>query len=411
MRQPYRYSGFVAVFITSIASGLPLLLVSQTLQAWFTQYGVDLVTIGALSFVSLPYVLKCFWAPLMDRYAPFSSHRRRDWLLCTQLLLVVGLVFLSQLTPQRHAFEIALLACGLAFFSASQDIVVDGYRVDVLSEKQRGMGAAVQMLGYRVGMLIAGAGAMLLADKVGWSWTFCLMAAAFVVLVCYSLCLPRTLYEAPPSASMSFLDPYRELVSRKNVGLLVAFALLYKISDNVVFSLNMPFLLRHLKFGLSEVAWASNAVSVLGVSVGSVVAGIILYRVAIYRALFWFGWLQLLSNLGYVLLAWYGHSVVLMIATMFVENCCGGMATAAFTAYLTGRCDQRFSASQYALFAVLMALPRILLGPLLALLVEKVGWVEFYFLSALVGVVPIALLFFLRRSDCQHSQVVLQQTG
>jgi len=391
----------MAVFLTSVASGLPLLLSSQTLQAWFTQAGVGLVSIGALSLVSLPYVLKFLWAPMMDKYALFSSDRRKGWLYLTQIFLVITLLLMSLLSPQKHVFVLSVLALCLAFFSASQDVVVDGYRVDILDAKERGLGASAQLLGYRLGMLLAGSLAIVIAAQYGWRVSYCCMACLLLALFAYTFFLPVSPVSKCRAewGRFSLLLPYQAIFFRKNSVIIVAVVLMYKMSDNMVFNLNMVFLLRHMHFSLLEVGAISNVVSVIGMLLGGVVAGAAMYRLTLYRSLVIFGWLQLLSHLGYVWLALAGKSMSVMAVSFFLENFCGGMATVAFVAFLTSLCDKQFSASQYALWSVVMSLPRVVLGPVTAWLVSVIGWVDFYALSCLAGLPALYLIWYLKKAD------------
>ena len=391
-------SRLLSVLITSMSSGLPLYLTSQTLQAWFSDANVSLVFTGALSLVGLPYAFKFLWAPLMDEFIISSLGRRKGWLCLAQVCIIAVLIFMAMLRPERHVFVISILALGLSFFSASQDIVVDGYRVDILKPNERGMGSSIQLLGYRIGMLVSGSVALIIASSCGWKFSYFSMAMVMFVLMCSSLCIPEPCrnVNVEKVSWRSYLLPYRSMIAKKDVWIVVTFVLLYKLSDNLVFNLNMFFLLKVVHFKLSTVGYVSNVVSMAGLLLGSVIAGVLMYRISLYRALMMFGWFQLLSNLGYVWIAVSGKKIVVMAIGLFLENFCGGAATIAFVAFLMSLCECEFSASQYAMWSVVMSLPRVLLGPVTAKLVLVIGWVNFYIMSCLAGLPALGLLWYLK---------------
>ncbi len=406
------YRALVAVFITSIASGLPSLLVGPTLQAWFTQSGASLVAIGALSFVSLPYILKFLWAPLMDRYNLFSIDRRRNWLLLTQSLLLLTIIAMAFFSPGRHVIILTALAFLLAFFSASQDVVVDSYRVEILPAEKRGLGASITMLGYRFGTLISGSGAIVVAAMMNWHYMFLVMAFVMCLFMLYTWRLPAA--PTPPpithSIAQSLIIPYQELISRKYILMVVLFVLMYKLPDTLVRNFNMTFLLRHMHFSLFQVGAISNMITIVGVILGGIVAGILMLRLTLYSSLLYFGWLQLLSNLGYVILALAGKNIVVMIVTFFLENFCGGLGTVALVAYLTSLCNIKFSASQYAILSVIMTLPSVVCGPPMAVLIRSLGWIDFYVFSCVSGLPALILLWFMRNKYAYQFSSVKKAT-
>ena len=389
-------AGLMAVWLTGMASGLPLLLSGSTLQAWLLQAHHGVWLTGSVSLLGLPYLFKFIWAPCFDIGSCGRLGRRRMWLLVWQLAIAMVLWWMSCLDPRTQSAGLLGLAFLLAWCSASHDCVVDAYRVDRLSRLDQGYGAALTFFGYRLGMLLSGGVALIVADQVGFVWVFRLLAVIMVLFAVYSACLtePASVTAAAPvSLATKVVQPYQEWVNRPGVVMSALFMLLYKLPDHVVSSMNMPFLYQHLHFSLSQIGAINKTVSILGLTLGSFVAGAALTRMSTHRALQWFGWLQLFSNMGYVVLAWVGKSMSIMVMTFFIENFCGGMATAAFVCYLTQQCDRRYSAGQYALFSAIMGLPRVLLGPLAAAMVAQWGWFVFYLWTVLLGLPAMALLY------------------
>ena len=389
----------MAVLLTSMASGLPLLLTKTTLQAWYTTAHVNILLIGMLSLVGLPYNFKFLWAPIMDRFVPFKVGRRKGWLFVTQILVAVSLLCMAGLTPDAAPTGLAILAIAVAFFSASQDIVVDAYRSEILPVEQHGMGASLLALGYRLAMLVGGAFALVFAGIKGWHATYVLMAVIMCVFAIISLKIPEesVKVEMPATLHDAVVKPFSEFWQRPYVLWIIAFVISYKLCDAFALSLNTTFLIRYLHFSLSDIGYISKTVSMAAVLIGSLVGGLLLPRLRMFRALFMFGIVQMLSNLLFAWMAWVGKSYALMVGCLFVENFCGGLSTVAFVAFLMGLCDQRFTATQYAIFSAVAAIGVNLAGPIAAYMVLHVGWVIFYIFTCLIGLPSLCLLVWLRR--------------
>lgn len=382
------------------ASGLPLALTSGTLQAWMTVEGVSLTTIGFATLIGQAYVFKFLWAPALDRWAPPLLGRRRGWLLITQALLIVGILAMSMLSPRDALPWLAVAAVAVAFFSASQDVVFDAYRADVLAPAQRGAGAAVSVLGYRLGMIVSGGLALWLAERVtGWNGMFVVMAGLMLIGVAATWAAPEP--EAPPAAPRSLraavVEPLVEFLSRPGAWALLALIVCYKLGDAFAGALSTAFLIRGAGFGADEVGLVNKTLGLAATLVGALAGGLAMARLGLYRSLLWFGIGQAVTNLGYWLIAVSPKSLALMAAAVGLENLVGGMGTAAFVALLMSMVDARYSATQYALLSALAAVGRVYVGPASGLLVERIGWPPFFLLTVLLALPGLVLLVAMRR--------------
>lgn len=384
-----------AIGMLGFAAGLPLALSDSTLQAWLTVSGVDVATIGVFSLVGLPYVLKFLWAPLLDRYQPGWPGRRRDWILAAQAVLVVLLAAAGLLDIARDSLPLlGALALLIAFTSATQDVAIDAYRSDVLNSAERGFGAAVFVAGYRVAMLVAGAGALLLADRYGFAEVYLLMAALMVLGMVGTVIapdLPRNVV-APETLRAAVLEPLRDFFQRDGAVTLLWIVFLYKLGDAFAGRLTTNFLLSELGFTLSEVGAIYKGLGLAATLAGALFGGAMMFKLGLYRALFGFAWLQAATNLGFCALALIGKSYVAMITAVAMENLTGGMGTAAFVALLMAACNARYSATQFALLTAIASIGRVLAGPPAGLLVQTWGWPIFFFLTFLIALPAIVLI-------------------
>lgn len=393
-RQVFRSKRIALMLLLGFSSGLPLALTGATLQAWMAVEGVDLKTIGAFALVGLPYALKFAWSPLMDRFVPPWLGRRRGWMVLTQISLGLGIAAMSFSSPTRLPLLVALMALFVAFASASQDIVIDAYRTDILAEKERGVGAAVFVMGYRLAMLISGALALILSDRIGWQATYLLMAALMSVGVLSALWggEPRQQALPPQSLTEAVGGPWRDFFSRPRALALMALIILYKLGDAYAGSMTTAFLIKGIGFSASEVGTINKGLGLISLLIGALYGGVLMVKFGLYRSLLSFGVLQMVSNLSFMLLAWAGKSLPLMIFAIGFENLCGGMGTAAFVALLMALCTQRYSATQYALLSSLAALGRIVMAPSAGFLIERVGWAHFFLVTTLAALPGLWLL-------------------
>lgn len=386
----FRSPRVAAVLVLGFSSGLPLALTGSTLQAWLTVSEVDIRTIAWFSWIGVPYLLKFLWSPVMDRFVPPFLGRRRGWMSLTQLALIGGIAAMTLAPPSESLLLLGILALWVAFASASQDIVIDAYRTDVLRTRERGMGAAVGVFGYRIAMLVSGGLALILADQVGWRWAYLFMAALMAVGLVTSVLAPEP--EAPADPPRSLIEavvlPLVDLFSRRGALSLLALIMLYKFGDALAGTLTTAFLIRGVGFTPTDVGVVNKFLGLASLLFGALVGGVVLARMSLFRALLVFGILQAVSNLSFTWLAWVGKSYPLLVFTVAFENLASGMGTAAFVALAMALCNVSFSATQYALLSAVASLGRVLFGPVTGELVAWIGWADFFvvtFVAALPG--------------------------
>jgi PAT family beta-lactamase induction signal transducer AmpG len=506
----------VVVTVLGFASGLPLALTGQAMQAWLSGEGIDVATIGFLSLVGLPYTFKFLWAPLMDRFELPWLGRRRGWLVLTQFGLAGALWWMAATSPTDATRLFALLAVLVALVSASQDIVIDAYRTDLLPANERGLGSSLNVLGYRLAMILSGGVALIWVDPVqggGWTWpeVYRVMAALMAgTAVLSAIFLPR-LPAAPRPVSVAsndlrgfacmalaigvgyvltaglgdlgrahpllaggifrpvasaLLSPWLATTSlsaslqgrwidlltllmgigftlplaawaarrarfetllgglqsyfqQPGAGAFLAFIVLYKLGDAFAGSLMTPFLLKSMAFSPAEFGVANKLIGLWLTIGGALLGGALMFKLGLWRSLMAFGVLQMLSNLGFWWLAVNGKGAMAgltipafdwgivslaqatvvdggLLMVIAFENLSGGMGTAAFVAFLMSLCNQRFTATQYALLSAFASVGRVWVGPLAGVLAETIGWPVFFLVSTVVAVPALALLWVLR---------------
>lgn len=394
----FRSRRVAVVCLLGFSSGLPLALTSGTLQAWMTVSGVDLATIGIFTLVGIPYTWKFLWAPFMDRYVPPFLGRRRGWIAAMQMLLGLGIAVMGALDPATMPWALAALALMVAFVSASQDVVFDAYRADVLRPAERGIGAAVSVLGYRLAMLVSGALALILSDQIGWQNTYWIMAVLMIAAIGATLFGPEPEVEVKPPKTLTeaVVEPLREFFSRHGAWGLLLLIVLYKLGDAFAGSLTTAFLIRGVEFTPTEVGAINKGMGLAATLVGVMFGGVLMAKLGLYRSLLAFGILQALSNLTFMWLASIGKDYGVMVLAVGFENLAGGMGTAAFVALLMAICDKRFTASQFALLSALAAVGRVYVGPASGYMVEAIGWTTFFGFTFLVAIPGLLLLFAMR---------------
>ncbi|WP_305073125.1 AmpG family muropeptide MFS transporter [Propionivibrio sp.] len=488
MRALGRSHRLAAVLLLGFASGLPLALTGQALQAWLAVDGVNIATIGFFGLVGVPYTFKFLWAPLMDRFEPPWLGRRRGWVVVSQGGLALVLFVMASLSPSRQPMLFAQWAVLLAFLSASQDVVVDAYRADVLSDKaEHGLGASLHVFGYRLAMIVSGGIALIWADQwQSWPRVYALMGTIMGAAAALSLfLLPPVHSESKPLASSAGreiagfvamlggvfagyylarsvlilfgLDPdggnhwiqllfvlaeiaaalplawwFARLVrfetlnaslasyfAQPGAALFLLLIVLYKLGDAFAGSLTTAFLLKGLAFSQAEVGIANKIIGIWLTIFGAIVGGALMLRLRLYRALLLFGVLQLLSNLGFYLIAVLGKGAwgsvavppfdwiivslreaasldFLLLTVVAAENITGGMGTVALVALLMALCNSRFTATHYALLSALAAVGRIYVSPVAGVLTESIGWQAFYLFSVFVALPGVVMVWWMR---------------
>lgn len=497
----------VAVTVLGFASGLPLALTGQAMQAWLSLEGVDVATIGFLSLVGLPYTFKFLWAPLMDRFELPGLGRRRGWLVLTQLALAGALLWLAETSPAQSTRVFALLAVLVAFVAASQDVVIDAYRTDVLPARERGLGSSLSVLGYRLAMILSGGVALIWVDPSnaqqpgGWTWPevyrfmaalmagaavlsatvlprvqsvgdrssvarqdllgFAALLAAVAVGVVVSdrfgpplahallapwfegstldaglqrkwtdllalmlglaFTLPLAAWAARAAKFQTLLQGLDSYFSQRGAAAFLAFIVLYKLGDAFAGSLMTPFLLKAMLFSPAEVGVVNKLIGLWLTIGGALLGGVLMLRLGLWRALMLFGLLQMASNLGFWWLAVHGKGALPgfvlppldwgfvrlaqateidggLLMVIAVENLSSGMGTAAFVAFLMSLCNQRYTATQYALLSAFASVGRVWVGPLAGVLAEAIGWPTFFIVSTAMALPALGLLWWLREA-------------
>jgi len=387
----------VAVTLLGFSSGLPLALSASTLEAWCAVSGVSLKTIGVLKLVAFAYVFKFLWAALVDRYALPGFGRRRSWMLGTQLGVIAVLVAIAGLSPSTSLGAIAALAIVLAGFSATQDIAVDAYRADQLLPKDRGLGAAFGVAGYRAAMVVSGGLALILAGHAGFPVAYLAMALLMGIGLLGTATAPEA-RTPPPTRSIveAYLSAVRELLQRVDAARWLALIVLYKLGNAFALSLSSTFLLRGAGYELADVGWVNKVFGLGATLIGAFIGGLLLQRWSLWRALWIFGWLQALGAVGFLAIAlgWHGFSA--LVVAVGLENLTSGLGTGAFVALLMALCDRRFSATQYAVFSALDATGRVFIGPLAGYVAADFGWPTYFIVSLLCALPGLLVLLTLR---------------
>jgi len=388
----------LAVLFLGFSSGLPLALSGGTLQAWLTVEGVDIKTIGLFTLVGLPYTLKFLWSPLLDRYVVPLFGRRRGWIFVFQLLLLAMIFSMSVVSPVEAPWVLAFFAIGLAFASSSQDIVIDAYRTEVLREKERGLGAAVSVTGYRIAMLVSGALALILSEIIGWRFTYMVMAGLMVVGMTATWLSPEPEEPGVPPKTLkeAIGGPLVEFFSREGAWAILALIILYKLGDAFAGSLTTTFLIRGVGFSVGEVGAINKGMGLAATIVGALFGGALMARLRLFHSLLLFGVLQAVSNLSFMVLALLGKNYAMMVFTIAFENLAGGMGTAAFVAFLMALCNHNFTATQFALLSALASLGRVFVGPASGVLVDNLGWLQFFLITFLAAIPGLILLWKMR---------------
>jgi len=425
---PYLEKKMLITLSMGFVSGVPLLLTITLLQAWLTDEGISKSTIGLFALVGLPYSLKFIWAPLFDHFTVSRLGRRRGWLLIIQILLIASIIILGMSDPAMNPFNVAVLATLVAFSSASQDIVIDAYRRESLTDEEQTIGASAYVLGYRIGALAAGAGGLILADYMTYQMVYAFMSAIMIYGIFITLIAeePKNYYE--PSNFMSaiynpfveFFNRYvsiniasdrltnlknRSKISRRNIMsntlvipiLILLFILLYKIGDTMAHSLSTNFYL-DIGFSKSEIGTVVKFFGLFATLIGAFIGGLLSLKIGLYRSLMIFGIFQAIATLGFSILAYFGNSLYLLMIVISLENLAAGMGYTAYLAFIANMTNKRFTATQFALMTALMSLPRTLFSGMSGYLVEMLDWELYFIFCSLIAFPALIILIKLRRS-------------
>ncbi len=382
---------------TGFSSGLPLWLLINLLPAWLRSEGVDLTSIGLFALMQLPYTWKFLWSPLLDRYGLPMLGRRRGWMLITQIALLLTMPLFGFLEPRLDLWTIALLAAVVAFFSASQDIVLDAYRRELLPDVELGMGNSIHVQAYRVSSLIPGALALVLADHLAWRSVFVITALFMLPGIVNTLLVaePKRSRNAPRTLREAVVEPFHEFITRSGwhqAMLILGFIFLYNLGASMATALATPFYL-DMGFTKSDIGLIAKNAGLWASVGGGLLGGLWMIRIGINRGLWLFGAVQLLSILGFALLAHAHRADRLLLAGVIGFEALGvGLATAAFIAFIARTTDPRYTATQFALFTSLAVVPRTLINATTGWIVEQIGWFDFFLLCTALALPGLALL-------------------
>lgn len=400
---------FLIVFILGFSSGLPLALVSTTLQAWYADVGMSLAATGMLSLLSFPYVYRFLWTPILDRYPLIAAFgKRRSWILSCQLLLCAGFNLMAWFSPLTSPVCLASLAFLMASLSATQDACIDAHRTEFLLPKEYGLGASLAMVGYRLALIVAGGLALIIAQYAGWAMAFRTMGCLMLLGVVATLWSPEPSIPLKNQTSLTtaFIEPAKNLMTRPNILLFCVFVLCYKFGEAFTTSTSgimMPFLIQGIGFSLETIAYVNKILGVIAIIAGGLVGGIVLLRCSLFRALLLFGLFQALTNVLFILLATNGKNIGLFALAVVSDNFAAGMGSTAVVALFMSMVDHRYTATQFSILVAIATLPRVFSGPLGAFLQSNLGWVGLYQVSFVLSLVFIPFMIMLRQQFMLHN--------
>ncbi|WP_133127141.1 AmpG family muropeptide MFS transporter [Legionella nagasakiensis] len=389
------------VFILGFSSGLPLSLLSSTLQAWFAEAGMSVLATGMLSLLGLPYVYRVLWGPVLDRYSLFSLGKRRSWILSMQVVLLIGFNLMAWLSPTSSPTLMAFLAFLMACSSATQDMAIEAHRTEYLPVEEHGLGASFAVFGYRLALLLSGGLALIIAHFAGWATTYRLMGFLMVLGILATLYSPEPSIpdNRQPHVVDSFIAPVKELMGRPGVLALFLFIVFYKLGEaftTTTSGIVMPFLIQGVGFSLDTIGYVNKIAGVVAILLGGLAAGLFLMRWPLYQALLIFGLLQAVTNALFVWLAVVGKSISLFVIAVVFDNFAAGMGSTALVALFMRVVDRRFTATQFSILAALSTIPRIFSGPFAASLQSWLGWVGLYQMSVVLALGFLPFLFRVR---------------
>jgi PAT family beta-lactamase induction signal transducer AmpG len=397
------YKRLLIVFILGFSSGLPLPLVSSTLQAWFSQSGISVMATGMLSLISMPYIYRVIWGPFLDKYSITSLGKRKSWILITQLILLIGFNTMAWYSPETYPMFLAFLGFLLACVSATQDMAIEAHRTEYLLKTEQALGASFAVFGYRLALLISGGLALIIAQHLGWAFAYRLMGFCMLLGMLATLLSPEPSTHYPSTSSSAlqlFTVPIKDFLSRPGVYYLLFFIIFYKLGEaftTTTSGIVMPFLIQGIGFSLETIGYVNKIMGVIAILGGGILAGVILLRYSLGNALFLFGLIQAVTNVLFVLLALSGKNLFLFAAAVICDNFAAGMGSTALVALFMRVVNKRFTATQFSLLAAFSTIPRVFSGPIAAWLHSLFGWVGLYKISVFLALLFIPFLFKLKK--------------
>lgn len=410
----YMDKRMLTMIALGFSSGFPLLLVFGTLNLWLKDAGISYAAIGLFSLVKTPYSFKWAWSPLIDRIRlPLFCRlgRRRGWALFTQIILMLSILCMSTVNPSASPLTMAFFAVLVTIASASQDIVLDAYRIESFSSKEQGAGVAIFVLGYRFGLIFSGAGAIWMASVMSWNNVYVIMSLGALIGMIAILCSKEPAQDSKKtqvsySGSLrkrikKFLltavyDPFKDFMRKPDWAVILLFIFFYRMSDAYMGPMAYPFY-DDMGFSKVEIAYVSKLYGMIATILGGIAGGLIINRFGIMKSLFWFGLLQGITNLMFVAQSYAGHNIYLLTVTISLDNISAGMGTTALVAYLSSLCNIAYTATQYALLSSLMSFARDLFAATSGFLADHVSWDIFFFITALMVIPGLILLAYLTK--------------
>lgn len=405
---------FFIVFLLGFSSGLPMALISSTLQAWYADSGMSILATGALSLISLPYAYRMFWGPILDRYSLCALGKRRSWIVTMQVFLLVGFNVMAWFTPEQHPHLLAFIALILACCSATQDIAIDAHRTEFLPVTQHALGASLAVFGYRLALLVSGGLALVMASSWGWANTYRFMGVMMILGIGAALFSPEPSVsdDKKNSFSLSFIAPIKDLLARPGITALLLFIFCYKLGEaftTTTSGIVMPFLIQGLGFSLDTIGYINKILGITSILAGGLVAGLVLLRYSLYSTLLCFGLLQALTNVLFVVLAVVGNNTLLLALAVFADNFAAGMGSTALVALFMRLVNQHYTGTQFSILVALSTLPRIISGPIAASIQMSIGWVGLYQLSVVCALAFIPFLLMIKRQIAENKSLLEHQ--
>jgi PAT family beta-lactamase induction signal transducer AmpG len=386
----------VVVLFLGFCSGLPLALTGGTLQAWMKDEGIDLATIGRFALVGLPYTAKFLWSPFLDSIPPPFWGRRRGWAIITQIGLVGAIIAMAFASPTTDIHTLILVAIALAFFSASQDIVTDAFRTELVSRDQMGKAAGVYVMGYRLAMLVSGAAALEMAERLPWKTVYLILAGVMALASLATVFAPEpeaptTIQGQPASWNERITRPFLDFFTRAGAVEILLFVMVYKLSTMMATALTTPFLME-TGFSKAEIGRVTKVFGLLATIIGTLAGGAMMDRIGLKRALWIFGLLQGTAGLAFILIATIGYNLPLLTIVIFVENFMMGLGVAALQGFMMSVCNRQFTGTQFALLSSITAVSRVVLVSQAGVISKDLGWVHYFIFSALLAIPSLLLL-------------------
>lgn len=397
------------VLLLGFSSGLPLLLTGGTLKTWLAREHVDISTIGYFSWVGMAYSLKFLWAPLLDRFTLFKLGRRRSWMLTTQVLLMGSIYYLGTLNPLHNLSLMALIAVLIAFFSATQDIAIDAYRRELLSNEELGLGSSLNIYGYRIALLISGgAGIGLVGSEfwpITWGQLYYVMAACMLVGVITTLLAPEPKVDTPPPRSLkeAIIHPFAEFLQRPGAWFILGFVFMFKLGDALSGSLLNPFYVE-MGFSNADIGLIAKTFGLASSLLGLFFGGLSIYYIGIYRSLWIFGILQAFSTAAFALIPYVGPQAWALAVVVIFEDVSSGMGSAAFVAFLAALSNKKYTATQYAILSSIATLGRNFFSGFSGDMVKSLGWPMFFYACALIAIPGLLMLIRMRKYQTEESK-------